>query len=87
MNPTALRIGIPAGLAIWSTVAGVTLSTRWLWVAGVAALAVAAEVYAVRRREAHNDELAAVIEGPLPDEIDWTLLDRHLQAWSEEGPR
>jgi len=43
-----------------------------------------------RAREARNDELAAVIGGPLPDEvdlghIDTALLERHLRSWSEEG--
>lgn len=80
----SLLIAVPAGVAIYSTVLGLTLSARWLWVAGLAAVAVAAEVYAVRRRHARNDELAAVIGGPLPDEIDLEWLELHKRPWSEE---
>jgi hypothetical protein len=89
MNPTALRIAVPAGLAIWSAVAGATLSSRWLWVAGVATTAAALEVYLALWRQDRDDELAAVVGGPLPDdiEIDWEQFDQFLQAWSEEGPR
>lgn len=69
-------------------------SAKWLWLpAGVTVVFVYEFVAALRREghamaaEARNDELAAVIGGPLPDEIDWEQFEQRLQVWSEEGPR
>ena len=87
----ATLVSIPAGI-----IGAVRGSDAWVWLPiGVAAVFDYEFVAALRRevdamdREARNDELAAVIGGPLPDpdDIDLEWLELHRQRWSEKGPQ